>query len=544
MASMQRTINRKYKPRQTAVAYARFSSANQREESIDAQMRAIREYCKKENIELLAEFKDEAMTGKTDNREDFQKMMNLLLKGHVIADFVLVHKFNRLFRNKYDSALYKKKLKDVGVKVVSVTQKIDDTPEGELLEGFLESIDQYYSANLAAEVRKGLRENALKGKHAGGQVLFGFSLDKDGYYVPNENAKIVKRIFEEYASGVPKTEICERLNAEGYRNQRGNKFNTRTIYDLLRNPKYIGIYIYTIDKKETIRLEDVIQNPPIDRHLWEKVQKLCQEGSLKARKRNKKQRRYLLTGKTFCELCGCPISGGGSKRSAGNNELYYYYKCVGKSKYRNGCKSTSLNKDWFEPRVLQTIMNTIFDKDYVHKIAQDAFAELESMREEPEIPTSQLKRELATIAKKQERLRDLYIDGEMDKPMLNEKNGELQRRKYQIEDELEKRKSVADAEEVTAQDIENFIAGFVDELKNSPNQADDEFMHSMFHVFVDRIDVGLEKITVHIRTDFSFMSEVVANEQLSGVIHTLPTVKTERVINRKKNVHSRYKYFN
>ena len=108
MASMTRTIERSKKYRKTAVAYARYSSANQREESIDAQLRAIHEYCERENIELIAEFTDEAISGKSDNREDFQNMISQLLKGHLQADFVLVHKFNRFARNKYDSALYKK----------------------------------------------------------------------------------------------------------------------------------------------------------------------------------------------------------------------------------------------------------------------------------------------------------------------------------------------------------------------------------------------------------------------------------------------------
>lgn len=540
MASMIRTIERSKSRRKTAVAYARYSSTNQREESIDAQLRAIREYCERENIELIAEFTDEAISGKSDNREDFQNMISQLLKGHLQADFVLVHKFNRFARNKYDSALYKKKLKDIDIKVISVSQKIDDTPEGELLEGFLETIDQYYSANLAVEVRKGLRENALKGKHAGGQVLFGYSLDDEGYYIPNENAKIVRRIFEEYAAGYPKTHICERLNAEGYRNQRGKKFNTRTLYDLLRNEKYIGNYVYTIDKRETIRLDEIIKNPPIDKKLWSEVQRLCEQGSLKGRER-KQKRNYLLTGKTFCTECNCPISGGGSKRSGGNSKgkLNYYYKCIGKTKYKNGCQSRSLNKDVFEPRVLDTLMNVVMDEEQIKQIAKMTFAELEAMRDTPIVTTAQLKKELAGIVAKQTRLRDLYVDGEMEKSILDEKNGELNRRKFQIEDELEKRKHIENSEDVTEEDIERFIVECIEQIKNSYDQTDDEFMRVMFNTFIERIDVGNEKITIHIRMDFSIMHSEVANEQFIGVFHSLPTSKIEKVIKRKKHVHGR-----
>lgn len=540
MASMSRSIERHKSRRRTAVAYARYSSANQREESIDAQLRAIREYCTRENIELIAEFKDEAISGKSDNREDFQNMISQLLKGHLQVDFVLVHKFNRFARNKYDSALYKKKLKDIDVKVISVSQKIDDTPEGELLEGFLETIDQYYSANLAVEVRKGLRENALKGKHAGGQVLFGYSLDEEGYYVPNENAKIVKRIFEEYASGYPKADICARLNTEGYRNQRGNKFNTRTLSDLLRNEKYIGNYVYTIDKKETIRLDGIIKDHPIDVKLWNKVQKLCEQGSLKGRER-KKKRNYLLTGKTFCTECNCQISGGGSKRSGNrpDGKLNYYYKCVGKTKYKNGCKSRSLNKDVFESKVLEVVMNVVMNEKIIKQIAKEAFEQLELMRDTPVVTTAQLKKELSGIITKQTRLRDLYVDGEMEKSILDEKNGELQRRKYQIEDELEKRKHIENSEDVTEEDIENFIVQSIEQIKNSCDQVDDEFMKIMFNTFIERIDVGNEKITIHVRMDFSIMDLTVTNEQLCGVICSLPTAKIERVITRKKHIHGK-----
>lgn len=534
MASMTRTIERHKKHRRTGVAYARYSSTNQREESIDAQLRAIREYCKKENIELIAEFKDEAISGKSDNREDFQKMINQLLKGHLQADFVLVHKFNRFARNKYDSALYKKKLKDVDIKVISVSQKIDDTPEGELLEGFLETIDQYYSANLAVEVRKGLRENALKGKHAGGQVLFGYSLDENGYYRPNENAKIVRRIFEEYAAGYPKTDICDRLNKEGYRNQRGKKFNTRTLYDLLRNEKYIGNYVYTIERKETIRLDGIIKNPPIDRELWEQVQELCKSSSVKGRQRTQK-RIYYLTGKAYCEHCGAHISGGGSKRSR-NGTLNYYYKCVGKTKHKNGCTASSLNKDWAEPRILKAVVNAVMSDHQIKEIARKAYAEIMEMRDTPIITSAQLKKELASILKKQERLTELYLEGDMNKEMLDEKNGELTRRKYQIEEELEKRKNVADADDITEKDIEEFVRNFVDDVKNAYSPADDEFMRIIFNTFLERVVVGKEKITIHAYTPFSRMGGG-DNKRFTGVIHKLEPVKFQVVIARKKHVH-------
>lgn len=536
MASSKRTTKRKSTQIKRAIAYARYSSNNQREESIDAQLRAIREYAEKNNIEIVAVFTDEAITGQTDKRDDFQKMIRGIVKGHFDIDAVLVHKFNRFARNKYDSAIYKKRLKEINVRVVSVTQKIDDTPEGAMMESFLEAMDEYYSANLALEVRKGLRENALKGKHAGGQVNFGLSLDNEGYYIPNENAQIVKRIFEEYAAGFAKTEICERLNKEGYRNQRGKRFNTRTISDFLRNEKYIGNYIYTIDKVETIRLDGVIKNPIIDRKLWDKVQKLCESGSIKGRYR-KQKRIYYLTGKAFCECCGSPISGAGSKRSR-NGNLNYYYKCVGKVKHKNGCTNPSINKDWFEPRLLKAVINSVMTEERIKYISKLAFEELEQLRETPVITTASLQKELTTIKDKEERLMELYIEGEMSKEILDKKKKGLVARKFEIEEELERRSQLNGTEDITEDTIFEFVKNYIEYLKEHYSEADDEFMRVVFSTFVDKVIVGKEKITAHLKADFSLMGGG-DSRQVSGVIHNLATVNIQTEFDRKTNLRDR-----
>ena len=531
MASMSRTIKRDLNRRKTAIAYARFSSNNQREESIDAQLRAIHEYCERENIQLIAEFTDEAVSGKTDDREDFQNMINQLLKGHLQVDYVLVHKFNRFARNKYDSALYKKRLKDIGVKVISVSQKIDDTPEGELLEGFLESIDQYYSANLALEVRKGLRENALKGKHNGGKKLLGLSVDENGYYYANDDAWIVRRIFEEYANGIPKTEICRRLNEEGLRNQYGRTFNPRHIYDMLRNEKYIGVYQYTITAKEVVRLEGVIRDPIIDYPLWEKAKSVRAEPTKK--KYRERKRYYHLTGKTKCLECGMPISGAGAKKQK-NGDIYSYYKCTGKSKHKNGCTNTSLNKEWFESSVLKAVMDTVFNDSMIEEIASIAYAELDASRKKPKNDMEQLNSKLAAINVKQARLMDLYLDGEMDKSMLDKRNEDLRQQKYAIENEIEKNKAIEESNSISQKDISESIKSYVANLYDLKNISDDEFMKAVFITFVELVEVSKTEVKVSIKADLSAL--VGAKMKTAGAMLLIAPIKIVKTFERKKNI--------
>lgn len=495
MASMQRTIRRNGDQIRRAVAYGRFSSNNQRDESIDAQLRAIRDYCERNDIQLIEIYKDEAQSATTDVRDDFQNMIDDIFAGKLDVDTVLVHKFNRFARNKYDSAIYKKRLRDIGIKVVSVTQPIDDSPEGRILESLIEAMDEYYSENLALEVKKGMLENALKGKHTGGGKLLGLSVDNEGYYYPDENAHIVKRIFQEFADGIPKLRIVEKLNEEGYRNQYGRRFNVRTIYDLLQNEKYIGNFVYHHTSTETIRLDGIIKEPIIDTDLWEEVQR-------KRQNRNKpryRKRKYVMTGKLRCGVCGFTYCGGGGKKKTEKGDGDAYYKCAGKTKHKHSCNNPSLNKEYYEKLIIDTITENILTDNAIDDIAKQVLCQLEKERKAPQVPIEKLNKQLNKVKDQQAKLMELYINGGIDMNMLEDKNKALKAEKKHLEDQIAKNEYLEQSQALQIDEIKQFLKDF----RRSVSVTDAEYKQILVNTFVDNIIVNIDDLDVSLRVDFS-----------------------------------------
>ena len=162
------------------VIYARYSSDNQREESIEGQIRECKAYAVHNDITIIGTYIDRAMSAKTDNRPDFQRMVKDSAQGRF--DFIIVWKLDRFARNRYDSAHYKHLLKKKDVRVLSATENIAEGPEGILLESLLEGLAEYYSAELSEKVIRGQTENALKCKYNGGTPTFGFYIDSNKNY--------------------------------------------------------------------------------------------------------------------------------------------------------------------------------------------------------------------------------------------------------------------------------------------------------------------------------------------------------------------------
>ena len=215
-----------------AVIYARYSSSAQTEQSIEGQLRVCKEYAEKNGITILDEYIDRAMTGTNDNRPAFLRMIEDSKKHQF--EKILVYKLDRFSRNRYDNAIYKHLLQQNGVKVISATEVISDTAEGLIMESLLEMFAELYSKDLSQKVKRGMRESVLKGLFIGGNILYGYKVEDKKIVINKEQAPAVKKIFEDYASGMSKTEIVDKLNKLGYRTNKGKKFTTNSIQDKLK----------------------------------------------------------------------------------------------------------------------------------------------------------------------------------------------------------------------------------------------------------------------------------------------------------------------
>ena len=278
-----------------AVIYARYSSDNQREESIDGQLRECKAYAEKNGITLLTTYIDRALSAKTDNRPEFQKMIKDSGKG--LFDMVLVWKLDRFARNRYDSAHYKATLRKSGVKVVSATESIAEDSTGILLESLLEGYAEFYSAELAEKVRRGLTENALKAKANGGSRAYGYTVDKDRYFqIDPTTAPIVVEIFESYSQGATIQKIVNSLNDRGLRNPHNGKFTINIVTNMLKNRRYIGEYSFG-----EIILPDSIP-AIISKELFDRVAARMEKNKRAPARTKAKEEMYLLTTKSASSL--------------------------------------------------------------------------------------------------------------------------------------------------------------------------------------------------------------------------------------------------
>lgn len=346
-----------------AVIYARYSSSGQREESIEGQLRECHAYAKHNGFTVVGEYVDKALTGRTDKRPDFQRMLRDSERG--IFKAVILWKTDRFARNRYDSAMYKYKLKKNGVRLYYAKESIPEGPEGIILESVMEGYAEYYSENLSQNVKRGNYDSALELKTLGVRV-YGLRKSADDHFEPDPvTAPIVRRIFEEYAKGERAKDIIDRLNAEGFRTATGRPFSKTSLPLILRNEKYLGTYIY-----KDIRVENAFP-AIVTRDLFDKCQALLtrhHRAPAAARDTN-----FLLTSKLFCGKCGEPMTGDGGTSKTGR--VYNYYTC--NKRRRHKCDKKRVGKDWIEELIVSEVMKILNVDGFIDTVA-DKVVEFQS----------------------------------------------------------------------------------------------------------------------------------------------------------------------
>ena len=475
----------------TCVIYARYSSDRQTEQSIEGQLRDCREYAQRNDIAIVGTYIDRATTGTNDSREQFQKMLKDSDKK--AWDYVLCYKLDRFSRNKYEMAIHRKHLKDNGIKILSAKENIPETPEGVLLESLLEGMNQYYSEELSQKTKRGLRETRIKGNYMGGPINYGYKIVHEitgeqtvaKVAVNEDEAPVLLHIFEAYAAGKRIPDIVRELDDKGITN-RGNPFTVNSIYFMLQQEKYTGVY--TIHGETFTHIYPAI----IPKELYQIVRK-----RVDANKTGKHVIGvdYILMGKCFCGYCGRQLRSAAGTTTDGT--ILRYYHCPYSKKDPN-CHNQSVRKEVLESIVTEALTNEIA-KPYNIALITDKVFELYCAKFTGDSDLRRYERELAVTDRAITNVLKAIEEG-IFTPSTKQRLTELEEKKARIEQAITI-ESAREKNMLTKENIERYIAAAI---KLSAKQ--------MVELLVERIDVFTDKICIKLKysdspieplTDFS-----------------------------------------
>ena len=482
--------------------YARVSSERQAERdlSIPSQLKALHNYATQHGFRIVREFIDNAETGCTTDRPAFREMISLARLKTPPFQSILVWKLSRFARNREDSIIYKSLLRKKGVQVISINEPIDDTPAGHMLEGMIEVVDEFYSANLAQEVSRGMRECASRGFFTGGHPPYGYDIKKvmEGNSERStltpalSRAPLIQRIFTECDLGKGQKTIAQDLNRDGYRTANGEKWSKNNIQSILKNEAYTGTLVWgRRSKKDLIRVPDAWPTI-IDRELFERVQRLLKSRSPKVIHPRRVTSDYLLSGIVKCEACGRAMSGHSAKSGK-----FQYYRCA--NALKRGpieCPTHWIPKDKIEGFIVDKIRNCILTDENLIELVKLTNDELGSEVNDVEVQLDTLIAQIKEVEKRLEHLYDALEQGDFTSSELaprirkwEDRKSELELRKQNLEVEIQNQ--VFEMPEL------NQIMSYVDDLKVVLGSASILEQRAFLRSFVEEVQVGTDEVTIH-----------------------------------------------
>ena len=467
---------------QRLVAYYRYSGGSgQTEASIEGQRRDCEAWARLHGLEICHEYIDRHISGKTDNRAQFQQMMEDSDK-HAFA-LLICWKTDRLARNRYDSAIYKNRLRKNGVKILYAAESSVEGPEGIILEGLMEALAEYYSAELSQKLRRGQRESALKCHVLGGYYALGLTVNKQHEFVIDESqAPTVKYIFERYAAGESAATIVAQLNSSGRRTARGQLFNKNSVLRIITNEQYIGTYT---SKAHGVRVENAIP-AIIERDLWDRAQTMLAHNRAN-RARRSTRANFMLSGKLFCGCCNTAMKGiSGTGR---HGDKHYYYSCPRRTE--KICDKHNIEKNFLEDLIVSATADHILAPGKLEQIA-DRMIEIQKRDLERPDPEKQcLEAELAENVRRQANLLRTIEEGAAS-AKLSQRLQELEQREATLRYQLDLILAQPKAPVFTREQL----LFMLEQFRRAPDEQDVDFKSRLLNTFVSSVQLTDDKVLV------------------------------------------------
>jgi DNA invertase Pin-like site-specific DNA recombinase len=491
--------------------------------TIEGQIRICTEFAQSRGLNVIKIYPEKAKSASKDThkRKAFQQMLHDAESG--AFQYIIVYKFDRFARNRFESMMLKHQLKEkCGVKVLSALEPVTDDEGGELYEMFVEWNDEKYSQRLSVRIRDGLTTSVENGTFTGSKLIYGYKLidtDRTGkkgtihkVAIDEEQAETVRFIFTEYAKGTEKKDIASALNANGLRFN-GKPFRGRTFDKWLTNAKYTGEFMFGD------RLCNTIYPPIIDKLLFAEVQKRLAKNKILAGA-NSAVEPYLLTGKVYCGHCGAAIVADGG--TSQNGTKHYYYAC--KQKKKGLCHKAREKKDLLEMQVTQAVKDFLSDKKNADRAASDTIAHYEQRTGDSGLRSIDTR--IAQAKQEVENLTNAFIEAKS--PLLR---AGIERKMQDFETllaDLQAQKSQIELErgrKVTKQQILSFVAELI---KGDP--ADKDYQKKIIDNLVLQVFVYDDE-TIKVASFLNFgvdkSIEKVRLDETNEVIERLKFVQTQ-----------------
>ena len=448
---------------------------------------------------------DRALSARTDDRPDFQRMIaDSSKKGF---DVVLVWKLDRFSRNRLDSLQYRAILKKNGVDLVSATENISDGPEGVLLDSLLTGLAEYYSKDLSQKVKRGLTENVINGKANGGLPTLGYKVENGRYLLEETDSKLVKILFDLYSQGsMTSNKIVEYLKDKGLKNSKGKYLTHATIARTLTNRRYIGEY------RIGEHLNTTAIPPIVSKELFDKVQ----EQVMKNRRwtgKHKAKVPYFLTGKLFCGECGETLISDGGTSKTGRD--YHYYLCKGSRGKNRRCGTKRYPKDGLESIVVQAVNAFMSDEKLIRRLSKVLYKRQDAKSNE----LSTLESNETKLKNKIDNLMTALEDGDVAVGMIRDRLANLKAELDKTQEEIIRLKSKNPR--VTLEQIEYLLRAegtfYKDATPEEKRRIINHFVNSVF-VYKNNTMIVF----------FNFLNEkakVTFNDLCSNVISVSPPLR-------------------